>query len=108
MNRSTRVRSKAAERLLNRELSWLEFNARVLELAADESVPPLERTKFTSIFSSNLDEFFMVRVAGLMGQEASGFGVRSPDGRVPEEALAEIRDRGRDLTAEQPPIWTRA
>jgi polyphosphate kinase len=104
---ATRVRSKAAERLLNRELSWLEFNARVLELAADESVPLLERLKFTSIFSSNLDEFFMVRVAGLMGQEASGFGVRSPDGRVPEEALAEIRDRVRDLTAEQSRIWNR-
>jgi polyphosphate kinase len=104
---ATRVRSKAAERLLNRELSWLEFNARVLELAADESVPLLERLKFTSIFSSNLDEFFMVRVAGLMGQAASGFGVRSPDGRVPEEALAEIRERVRELTTEQSRIWNR-
>ena len=104
---ATRVRSKAAERLLNRELSWLEFNARVLELAADESVPLLERLKFASIFSSNLDEFFMVRVAGLMGQAALGFGVRSPDGRVPEEALAEIRDRVRELTAEQSRIWNR-
>jgi polyphosphate kinase len=104
---ATRVRSKAAERLLNRELSWLEFNARVLDLAADESVPLLERLKFTSIFSSNLDEFFMVRVAGLMGQAASGFGVRSPDGRVPEEALAQIRDRVRELTTEQSRIWNR-
>jgi polyphosphate kinase len=104
---TTRVRSKAAERLLNRELSWLEFNARVLDLAADKSVPLLERLKFTSIFSSNLDEFFMVRVAGLMGQAASGFGVRSPDGRVPEEALAQIRDRVRELTAEQSRIWNR-
>ena len=104
---ATRVRSKAAERLLNRELSWLEFNARVLELAADESVPLLERLKFASIFSFNLDEFFMVRVAGLMGQAALGFGVRSPDGRVPEEALAEIRDRVRELTAEQSRIWNR-
>jgi polyphosphate kinase len=104
---ATHVRSKAAERLLNRELSWLEFNARVLELAADPHVPLLERLKFASIFSSNLDEFFMVRVAGLMGQAASGFGVRSPDGRAPEEALVEIRDRVRELTAQQSRIWNR-
>ena len=53
-------------RLLNRELSWVEFNARVLELVADEKMPLLERVKFCAIFSSNLDEFFMVRVAGLI------------------------------------------
>jgi len=107
MSVTSRVRSKAAERLLNRELSWLEFNARVLALAADEGVPLLERLKFASIFSSNLDEFFMVRVAGLMGQAALGFGVRSPDGRVPEEALSEIRNRVLELTAEQSRIWNR-
>ena len=66
-----------ANTLLNRELSWVEFNARVLDLAFDETQPLLERVKFCSIFSSNLDEFFMVRVAGLMGQEAAGLAVRS-------------------------------
>ena len=101
------VRSKGAERLLNRELSWLEFNARVLELAADPDLPLLERLKFASIFSANLDEFFMVRVAGLMAQSASGFGVRSPDGRPPAVALAQIRDRVRELTTEQSRIWNR-
>ena len=80
-------------RLLNRELSWLEFDARVLDLASDEKQPLLERVKFCSIFSSNLDEFFMVRVAGLMGQEAAGFAVRSADGMTPAQALAGIRDR---------------
>jgi polyphosphate kinase len=93
-------------RLLNRELSWLDFNARLLDLAGDPSIPLLERVKFCSIFSSNLDEFFMVRVAGLMGQAATGLAVRSPDGRTPLAALAEIRDRVRGLTAEQSRIWT--
>ena len=78
MASATRVQSKPRERLLNRELSWLDFNARVLELAADESIPLLERVKFVAIFSANLDEFFMVRVAGLMDQSASGLNGRSP------------------------------
>ena len=93
------------ERFLNRELSWLDFNARLLELAADPETPLLERVKFCSIFSSNLDEFFMVRVAGLMGQAATGLAVRSPDGRTPLAALAEIRERLRQLTAEQSRLW---
>jgi polyphosphate kinase len=91
--------------LLNRELSWLDFNARVLELAADESMPLLERVKFVSIFSSNLDEFFMVRVAGLMDQEASGLPVRSHDGLTPRAALAAIRERVNELTAAQSRLW---
>ena len=71
----------AESRLLNRELSWVAFNARVLDLAADERQPLLERiVKFCSIFSSNLDEFFMVRVAGLTEQAEAGFVVRSSDG----------------------------
>ena len=99
--------SQEGERLLNRELSWLEFNARVLELAADDSVPLLERVKFCSIFSSNLDEFFMVRVAGLMGQEAAGVPVRSADGRTPTTTLAAIRERTLALTARQSRLWSR-
>ena len=70
----------AESRLLNRELSWVEFNARVLDLAAEDSLPLLERVKFCSIFSSNLDEFFMVRVAGLMDQEAPGSACARPTG----------------------------
>src|SRR5205085_11519035 len=89
-----------APTLLNRELSWLDFNERVLALAADESMPLLERVKFCSIFASNLDEFFMVRVAGLMDQAASGLAVRSHDGRTPRETLAAIRGRVEGLLNE--------
>ena len=67
--------------------------ARVLELAADPDEPLLERVKFCGIVSSILDEFFMVRVAGLLDQVASGLSVRSPDGRTPQQTLAEIRER---------------
>jgi polyphosphate kinase len=104
---ATRSRTKSAERLLNRELSWLDFNARLLELGSDPDAPLLERVKFCSIFSANLDEFFMVRVAGLMGQAASGFTVRSPDGRTPIVALAEIRERVSELIAAQSRLWNR-
>jgi polyphosphate kinase len=75
----------------NRELSWLEFNARVLELAEDESVPLLERAKFCAIVSSNLDEFFMVRVAGLHDQIEAGIETPLQDGRTPRATLDEIR-----------------
>ena len=92
------VAASATPTLLNRELSWLDFNERVLALAADETVPLLERVKFCSIFASNLDEFFMVRVAGLMDQAASGLPVRSHDGLTPREALTAIRERVDELT----------
>jgi polyphosphate kinase len=95
------------ERLLNRELSLLDFHARVLELAADENVPLLERVLFCSIFSSNVDEFFQVRVAGLLGQAESGLAVRSADGLTPQQALARIRERVLELTAQQSRLWKR-
>ena len=94
-----------APTLLNRELSWLDFNERVLALAADDSMPLLERVKFCSIFASNLDEFFMVRVAGLMDQAASGLPVRSHDGLTPREALAAIRERLVPLMSEHSRLW---
>src|SRR5215213_7090392 len=78
---------------LNRELSWLAFNARVLHEAADPRVPLLERLKFLAIFGSNLDEFFMVRVAGLRRQIASGTLHHTPDGLTAVEQLAAIRER---------------
>ena len=78
---------------LNRELSWLAFNARVLHEATDPRVPLLERLKFLSIFSSNLDEYFQVRVGGLRRQAASGLVHGTPDGFTPAEQLAVIRDR---------------
>src|SRR5262245_57239830 len=82
-----------AERFLNRELSWLDFDARVLALAEDPGVPLLERAKFLAIFSQNLDEFFQVRVAGLKDQVAGEVTRLTPDGRSPGQQLDEIRDR---------------
>jgi polyphosphate kinase len=81
------------DRYLNRELSWLDFNARVLALAADNSLPLLERAKFLSIFASNLDEFYMVRVAGLKRRDELGLSVRSADGLTPREQLARIGEQ---------------
>jgi polyphosphate kinase len=103
---STRLHpNPAPQALLNRELSALELNARVLDLAADPNEPLLERVKFCGIVSSILDEFFMVRVAGLLDQLASGLSVRSPDGRTPPQTLAEIRTRVLALTASQSRLW---
>ena len=95
------------ETLLNRELSFVDVCSRVLEMGADEAVPLLERVKFLAISSMMVDEFFMLRVAGLMGQEASGISVRSPDGRTPHETLGEIRGRAVDLTSQQSKLWAR-
>jgi polyphosphate kinase len=86
--------------LFNRELSWLEFNRRVLEEAQDAETPLLERLKFLAIFSSNLDEFFMVRVSGLLEELEAGVGP-SPDGMSPAAQLKEISARLRPMVAEQ-------
>src|SRR5262245_7244271 len=104
---ATRVRTGHVETLLNRELSHLEFHGRVLDLATDESLPLLERVNYCWIFSSNVDEFFQVRVAGLLGQAESGLTVRSADGLTPQQALARIRERVLELSAMQSRLWKR-
>jgi polyphosphate kinase len=88
------------DRFLNREVSWLDFNARVLALAQDPGVPLLERAKFLAIFASNLDEFYMVRVAGLKRRQSTGLGTRSADGLGTREQLKVISRRARELAAE--------
>ncbi|HEY7595174.1 MAG TPA: RNA degradosome polyphosphate kinase [Actinophytocola sp.] len=95
------------DRYINRELSWLDFNARVLALAEDESQPLLERAKFFAIFASNLDEFYMVRVAGLKRREETGLSVRSADGLTPREQLAYIFKRNQELVEQQSAAWER-
>jgi polyphosphate kinase len=87
----------AADRFLDRELSWLAFNRRVLELAQDPKMHLLERVNFLSIFSSNLDEFFMVRVAGLKRRLATGLAVKSPSGLSPKEVLTRISEEAHEL-----------
>lgn len=86
-------------RYLNRELSWLDFNARVLALAADTSLPLLERAKFLAIFASNLDEFYMVRVAGLKRRDEMGLSVRSADGLTPREQLRRIGEQTQQIAS---------
>src|SRR6202020_2752899 len=95
--------SSADPNLFNRELSWIAFNSRVLEQAADPQLPLLERLKFLSIFSTNLDEFFMVRVAGLREQRDSNESPipLSPDGLTPAAQLKRISDTLRPLIKRQ-------
>jgi polyphosphate kinase len=93
-------------RYLNRELSWLEFNARVLAIAEDSSLPLLERVKFVAIFASNLDEFVQVRVAGLQEQVEAGVSKVSPDGRTPAEQLEGIRTRSQQLASRAAELFT--
>jgi polyphosphate kinase len=99
------AQAPAGATVLNRELSQLDLIRRVLDLAADPAEPLLERVKFCGIVSSILDEFFMVRVAGLQDQVISGVAVRSPDGSTPQQVLADIRTGVVDLTAAQTRLW---
>ncbi|MDP2775747.1 MAG: RNA degradosome polyphosphate kinase [Nocardioides sp.] len=87
-----------ADRFLDRELSWLRFNQRVLELAEDDALPLLERARYLAIFTSNLDEFFMVRVAGLKRRIAAGLAVRAASGLLPREVLESIWTHSRELS----------
>ncbi len=93
------------ERFLNRELSWLDFNARVLELAEDAATMPLERAKFLAIFATNLDEFFMVRVAGLKRRAAARMQYQSPDGLTTSEQLERISAVTAELVERHATCW---
>ena len=92
-------------RYTHRELSWLAFNQRVLELAEDPRLPVLERANFLAIFASNLDEFFMVRVAGLKRRIVTGLAVPTNVGRSPHEVLADISAEAHQLQLRHAAAW---
>src|SRR3954462_11773991 len=89
----------------NRELSWLHFNHRLLQLAEGDRLPLLERVKFLSIYTSNLDEFFMVRVAGHHDQVDAGIEGRGPDGLTANETIDRVAERVRELDDRETKVW---
>src|SRR5690348_1046027 len=104
--RARKRNGAAAERLINRELSFLDYDARLLELARDDATPLLERLFFLKVSAEMLDEFFMVRVAGLTGQAAAGVSRRLADGRTAQQTLADARQSALDLYRDQADLWS--
>jgi polyphosphate kinase len=103
--RARKRTNPAGERLINRELSFLDYDARLIELARDETLPLLERVFFLKVSAEMMDEFFMVRLATLAGQAAAGVSRRLPDGRTPKQMLDDARQRVLDLYGSQSELW---
>src|SRR6478736_9094969 len=103
--RARKRNAAAAERLINRELSFLDYDARLLDLAHDETLPLLERVFFLKVSAEMLDEFFMVRVAGLAGQTEAGVSRRLPDGRTPQQTLDDAHKHVLEIYGAQAELW---